>query len=58
MPVEMLLAVGSDVEMAAWDGRTPLALAAAGGHAEVVRCLLRAKADVETQDDDASIVYL
>ena len=56
MPVEMLLAVGSDVEMAAWDGRTPLALAAAGGHAEVVRCLLRAKADVETQDDDASIV--
>jgi ankyrin repeat protein len=50
-PFEVILR-SSDVEsMDTW-GRTPLSLAAAGGHEAVVKQLLEAKADVESKDTD------
>jgi protocatechuate 3,4-dioxygenase beta subunit len=48
--VKELLAAGADVAARDEQGRTPLHLAAEGGHADVVRALLEVKADVNARD--------
>ena len=48
--LEMLLAKGGSVDVAAKDGATPLHIAAGHGHLDVVRALLEAGATVDLRD--------
>lgn len=57
-PVVALLAKGSATDERDASGRTALHLAAAGRHAEVVRALIKARADVHAQDKDGATPLL
>lgn len=50
--VSRLLAAGADPDRADAEGRTPLIAAAYMGHAEIVRALLDAGAQIDHADDD------
>jgi len=48
---KLLLEKGADVDSKASDGQTPLSLAAANGHEDVVKLLLENRADVHAQGE-------
>ncbi len=52
--VELLIASGAEVDLAAYDGSTPLLMAARNGYVTVVAALVHAKADANKARQDGT----